>query len=279
MDSALAAKLTPSRGAVNFKRVLCALAECCAAQRCHELACAKLTKFTQCGEKAKAMRCLIQCGDTRKVISYARRVKDRECLVLAANYLQSLDWHSNAAYTKAILTAYASAKAYAQLAFFYDAMAQIEIDEYRDYDKALRALKQSVKQIRKVSDAQTNAANAAMFEERLATVTRFAAARKLAESDPSQMIAICEELIDAATTASTTSAVRVGDVFALMVEYHHSVGDEAAALSVMQRMAANAIILGPYLDAAMIEEICAAAVMVHGEDAVEEEFEEEEDID
>ena len=65
MDSALAAKLTPSRGAVNFKRVLCALAECCAAQRCHELACAKLTKFTQCGEKAKAMRCLIQCGDTR----------------------------------------------------------------------------------------------------------------------------------------------------------------------------------------------------------------------
>ena len=112
-------------------------------------------------------------------------------------------------------------------------MAQIEIDENRDYDKALRALKQSVKQVRKVASPPST--RAAMFEQRLATVTRFAAARKLADCDLAQMLAICEdseELIEAA------SAVRVGDVYALMMEYNHSVGNEAAAFSVMQRIPA-----------------------------------------
>ena len=72
------------------------------------------------------------------------------------------------------------------------------------------------------------------------------------------MTAICEQLIAAATKDAAPSAVRVDDVFALMVEFHHSVGDEPAAHAAMQRMAQSGIVLGPYLDAAMIDEICGA---------------------
>ena len=71
------------------------------------------------------MRCLIQGGDARRVMAFAAKTKHRESCVLAANYLASLDWHADAsgALTKAILGAYNAAKAYAQLAAFYDAMA------------------------------------------------------------------------------------------------------------------------------------------------------------
>ena len=45
---------------------------------------------------------------------------------------------------KAIISFYTKAKAFTQLSGFYDACAQVEIDEYRDYEKALGALKEAV---------------------------------------------------------------------------------------------------------------------------------------
>jgi len=41
---------------------------------------------------------------------------------------------------KKIIEFYTKAKAYKQLAMFYDACSQLEIDEFRDYDK-VRGLK------------------------------------------------------------------------------------------------------------------------------------------
>merc|ERR1711933_37348 len=96
------------------------------------------------------------------------------------------------------------------------------IDEYRDYDKALRALKQALKQLKKSKTTQNKNEQIAMFEQRVNLVNRFTSARKLAESDPDQMISICEGLI---AESNLESAIRVGDVYALLVEYYHSVND------------------------------------------------------
>lgn len=57
---------------------------------------------------------------------------------MAANYLQTLDWHADPEVLKNITTFYTKAQAYDSLAAFYEACAQIEIDEYRDYEKALQ---------------------------------------------------------------------------------------------------------------------------------------------
>ena len=69
--------------------------------------------------------------------------------MLAANWLQSLAWHADAKLLKAIVDFYTKAKAFEQLSGFYDACAQVEIDEYRDYDKALGALKEAAKYMAK----------------------------------------------------------------------------------------------------------------------------------
>ncbi len=52
---------------------------------------------------------------------------------------QTHNWHSEPELMKKIIEFYTKAKAYKQLGMFYDACSQLEIDEFRDYDKALRS--------------------------------------------------------------------------------------------------------------------------------------------
>jgi len=283
----LAEKLSPPKSdgdQTQRKAVLMHLAKCLIEQQQYQLAC---KKYTQCGEKLKAIQCLIKAGDTTKVIYYASKTKNKDTYILAANYLQSVDWHSNAEYTKYILQFYNSAKAYEQMAFFYDGMAQIEIDDYRDYDKALRALKQAYKQIKK-SESVNKDEKLSMFEQRMNLVNKFSSARKLAESNPTQMISICEELLKQqdASNSDFEAAVRRGDVYALMVEYYFSVNDMSNAYNVIQRMVHSHIELGPYLDRTLIESVYEALgvdinqlQMASEQDVDEEVIDEEIDID
>lgn len=58
-----------------------------------------------------------------------------EIYILVANYLQTLDWRGDSGIMKNIITFYSKAKAFDSLSAFYEACAQVEIDEFRDYDK------------------------------------------------------------------------------------------------------------------------------------------------
>jgi intraflagellar transport protein 140 len=118
--------------------VLRALARACKKQGSFQLAC---KKFTQAGEREKAMKCLLKSGDTKALVVYANVSRNRNIYILAANYLQSLDWQNEPDTMKNIVLFYTKAKAFEQLSNFFDAYAQMEIDEYRDYEKALNALK------------------------------------------------------------------------------------------------------------------------------------------
>lgn len=85
------------------------------------------------------MKCLLKSGDTRNIVYYATRSRSKEIYILAANYLQSLDWHEDPEVMKNIVSFYNKAKAFEQLSGFFDAYAQMEIDEYRDYEKVAQS--------------------------------------------------------------------------------------------------------------------------------------------
>lgn len=57
---------------------------------------------------------------------------------MAANYLQTLDWRSNPEHLKNILNFYTKARASDKLASFYMGCAQLEIDDFKEYGKALQ---------------------------------------------------------------------------------------------------------------------------------------------
>lgn len=91
------------------------------------------------------MKCLMKSGNTEKVVFYAQKTRSVPIYLLAASYLQSLDWHNDPAVMTNIITFYRKARSYMRLAEFYQACAQVEIDEYRYYDKAYGALREAQK--------------------------------------------------------------------------------------------------------------------------------------
>lgn len=96
--------------------------------------------YTMANEKLKGMKCLLKSGDVKAVTGYAQNARQPEVYVLAANFLQNQNWHNDPDIMKTIISFYQKAKALESLANFYDACAQVEIDEYRDYEKALGAM-------------------------------------------------------------------------------------------------------------------------------------------
>ena len=77
------------------------LAKVCKKQGEFHLAC---KKYTQAGDRLKAMKCLLRSGDTEKISYYANVSRNKEIYILAANYLQNLDFHNNADIMKNIIT-------------------------------------------------------------------------------------------------------------------------------------------------------------------------------
>lgn len=67
------------------------------------------------------MKCLIDLGAIDKVITFAINARSPQIFVLAANFLQTADWHKNPDLMKHIITFYTKAKSYEHLAGFFDA--------------------------------------------------------------------------------------------------------------------------------------------------------------
>ena len=67
----------------------------------------------------------IRAGDTKAVIQFASISRDSEIYKLAANYLQQMNWRESVDILKAIIMFYTKAKAFVQLAAFYDSCGQV----------------------------------------------------------------------------------------------------------------------------------------------------------
>ena len=73
----------------------------------------------------QAMKSLLKSGDTEKIIFFAGVSRQKEIYVMAANYLQSLDWRKDPEIMKNIIAFYTKGRALDSLANFYDACAQV----------------------------------------------------------------------------------------------------------------------------------------------------------
>ena len=71
------------------------------------------------------MRALLKSGDTEKIVFYANACREKEVYVMAANYLQALNWTTNTDIVKNIVAFYKKANALEPLANFYVACSQV----------------------------------------------------------------------------------------------------------------------------------------------------------
>ncbi|MGH0149769.1 UNVERIFIED_CONTAM: hypothetical protein FKN15_049588 [Acipenser sinensis] len=217
----LAERMTVSRGSKDLpeearRELLESIADCCMRQGNYHLA---TKKYTQAGNKLKAMRALLKSGNTDKIVFFARVSRQKEIYIMAANYLQSLDWRKNPEIMKNIISFYTKGRALDLLAGFYNACAQVEIDEYQNYEKALGALTEAYQCLSKAKahSAEEQEGRLAELQHKLTLVKKFVQARRLYEEDPGEAVRLCEVLQQ---EPNLDPAVRIGDVYGFLVEHH-----------------------------------------------------------
>eukprot|EP00803_Ostreobium_quekettii_P010396 evm.model.scf_366.2 EVM.evm.TU.scf_366.2 scf_366:14443-33657(-) len=214
----------PTSSTAERSTLLSRIAKVCKHQGAFSLA---AKKYAEAGERLKSMKALIKARDTDKIVFFAGVCRQREAYLMAANYLRTLDWHGDPSLMKHIVSYYTKGRAHDSLVAFYEACAQIEIDEYRDYDKACQAMREALRHAEKLPSGDLLEG----LSQRLEAMERF----------------------------MSQACLRGGDVYALMVEYWYEKGDVKQAFELVQRMDGRNIALGPYIDRSMLEAIKQAA--------------------
>ncbi|KAL5964971.1 hypothetical protein TSMEX_007295 [Taenia solium] len=221
--------------------VLTRLGYACLSQGLYHLACKKLT---QAGDRVSAMKALLRSGDTNKIIFFANVSKQRDIYNMAANYLQTLGtWRNDTTVVKLIVQFYTRAKSFSSLSSFYEACAQMEIDEYQSYEKAMGALTEAYKALsRGMADTAITSEEVIgqKLEERLCSIKsqimlckKFVDAQLLFEDDPVDALSRCQVIVDEPKTAVI---IRPGHVYAVMVKGLVAHGQYRAAYACLQEM-------------------------------------------
>lgn len=130
----------------------------------------------------------------------------------------------------------------------------MEIDEYRDYDKAVGALKEALKYLRK-SETRTGAEMAEHMEDRIALIVKFIEAKSFGKKESDQMISICRALLN---ESHIEEALRAGDVIALLVEHYHSIGEMNEAYKCIEQLEDRRIVVAPFIDAEILNDVYKA---------------------
>ena len=257
------------------------LAECCKKQKSFQLA---MKKYYKAGKVVKGMKCLRESGDTRMIIKYAKMTKKKEVYILAANYLQLLDWRQDGSILESIKAFYTQAHAYEQLSRFYHECANEEIRTYKNYASASAALKESIKYINR-SNSDEKASILSALQQRSSVVDRFLQAQELLSTDSGegQGESILHSLL-----GEPEPFIPPGDIYAELVQHLYEKKDLDHAYRFVERMQSEDIDISMHLDAKVVEDICkavgmdrsaASALLNRGkydeeDDGVEEEIEE-----
>ncbi|KAK2952539.1 putative Intraflagellar transport protein 140 [Blattamonas nauphoetae] len=211
-------------------------------------------KYADIGMFVEAVNCLISSKDVERVISFANLCRDNRVYVTVANYLQRLDWRSDPEYLKHIITMYQKAKAYDELVQFYESCAQVEIDEYLEYEKAMMALREALR-YQKQSMSQFAQQKTEDISRRIKLIEKFIEAKDLEETNPVEMVSILQSLLN---EPDIDHAVRMGDIYSQLIQHFHSVRNMEKAFNCLKKMIELDIQVGPYIEREVVEDICTA---------------------
>ncbi|XP_046604167.1 intraflagellar transport protein 140 homolog [Neodiprion virginianus] len=196
-------------------------------------------KFTQAGNKLRAMKALLKSGDTEKICFFAQVSRQREIYIMAGNYLQSLDWQNQPEVLKNIINFYSKGKAMDLLANFYVACAQVEIDEFQNYEKAFDALNQASRCLSKVTtprDRNLHKRANDMVNNRMATIKRYLDIKKLFEHGETEAaVSQARQLIES-QGSDLEQSVRRGDLFATLTQHYANIGETEKARGTIEEL-------------------------------------------
>ena len=151
--------------------------------------------YVKIGNYKKAMKCCIKQGNKDKVIEFAHMARIPELYILAANFLENLEWTHEI--VKVIVSFLTKAKAYYNLANFYKAFASIDIQEKQNYKQAEELYKEAIKVVQKVRENDEKKDNALKeLNQKYEIVHRInEIGKKMSNNEGEDAIKICNELL------------------------------------------------------------------------------------
>ncbi|XP_017888145.1 intraflagellar transport protein 140 homolog [Ceratina calcarata] len=217
-------------------------------------------KFTQAGNKLRAMKALLKSGDTEKICFFAQVSRQKEIYIMAGNYLQSLDWQNQPEVLKNIINFYSKGKAMDLLANFYVACAQVEIDEFQNYEKALDALNQAGRCLAKVTttrDLDIHKRAVDLVNNRIAAIRRYLDIKKLFDrGETNAAMQQVRQLLES-QGPDLEKSVRRGDLFATITQHYIEIGDTDKARATVEELKrlVPGINLGYYYNVGVLESL------------------------
>ncbi|GAB1869232.1 Intraflagellar transport protein 140 homolog [Camponotus japonicus] len=196
-------------------------------------------KFTQAGNKLRAMKALLKSGDTEKICFFAQVSRNSEIYIMAGNYLQSLDWQNQPEILNNIINFYSKGKAMDLLANFYVACAQVEIDEFQNYEKALDALNQASRCLIKVvtpRDPDVHKRAVELVNNRMSTIKRYLDIKRLFERGETETAMQQVRYLLDSQGSNLEQSVRRGDLFATITQHYVNVGDTKKAWATIEEL-------------------------------------------
>ncbi|KAF7638044.1 Amidase domain-containing protein [Meloidogyne graminicola] len=238
------------------------IARCCLQQSNYYFA---AKKFTQAGNKLEAIKALLKSGDTQKVILFANTARDKDIYRMAGNYLQTLNWKENAQLMRQIEAFYLKAGAVDLLANFYEACAQVEIEEYHDYEKAAAAYSEAIRCLNKKINKNNSVLKNKQFylterqeqlREILETIQQFLDIKILYEKDPGESMRLLGEFSE---KPDIDSIVRLGDIYSILIGHNVKRNNFRKAWSLIEHCEQNSrprIDIRQYLNKNILDQIC-----------------------
>lgn len=161
------------------------------------------------------------------------------------------DWYDNNEITEAIVCFYTCARAFEQILTFFNACAQIEIDEYSDYDKALGALKEALKYTEEIKNSKSNEV---IFDiqNKASLVEQFLEAKKCIGSNPQIALKTCRQLL---SKNDVEMVIHAGDCFGLMASYHLSKENYEEVSVLIGEMRSRGIVPEHFIDELIMQKI------------------------
>lgn len=206
--------------------------------------------YVKYGDLKRAMKCLILLGNKDKVINFANTCRQNDLYILAANFLQSLDWTEDT--VKNIVTFLSKAKAWTNLSSFYEMFASVEISEYRNYNKALElydeALKIIVNKLTAEDKYKQNKEEELMNKIKITKI--YANALSMSTTSPQESLRLCNEMLN---LAGVDHVVKEVDIYTLMLEIYLRNKDYDAAYSVLEVLRTMNLKIVKYVEPATIE--------------------------
>ncbi|KAK0394620.1 hypothetical protein QR680_000840 [Steinernema hermaphroditum] len=182
-------------------------------------------KFAQAGNKIQAMRALIKSGDTPKIILFANTARNKDIYRIAGNYLQTINWKEDTTIMKHIETFYSKAGAYDSLAGFYESCAEVELEEYHDYEKTAIALAESVRHLNRALEKNHEPyleEKRNEIESRIRMIQDFLSIREIYENDPGEALRRLTALTE---EPNAEAFLRIGDVYAVIIIHNAKRGN------------------------------------------------------